>query len=48
MAPPNHHGSHGPGMLLKKPLGPLKLVEFVEAVLEFLLKTLLILETTTK
>ena len=39
VAPPNHHGLHGPGMLLKKLLGPLKLLEFVEAVLEFLLKT---------
>ena len=39
VAPPKHHGSHGPGMLLKKLLDPLKLIEFVEAVLEFLLKT---------
>ena len=39
MAPPKHHGLHGPGMLLKKLVGPLKLLEFVETVLEFLLKT---------
>ena len=39
VAPPKHHGSYGPGMLLKKLLGPLKLLEFLEAVLEFLLKT---------
>ena len=39
MAPPKYHGSHRPEMLFKKPLGPLKLLEFVEAVLEFLLKT---------
>ena len=37
VAPPKYHGSHGPGMLLKKLLGPLKLLEFVEAMLEFLL-----------
>ena len=39
MVPPKHHGPHGPGMLLRKLLGPLKLLEFVEAALEFLLKT---------
>ena len=39
MAPPKHHGSHGSGMLLKKLLGLLKVLEFVEALLEFLLKT---------
>ena len=48
MAPLKYHGSHGPGMLLEKLLGPLKLLEFVEVVLEFLLKTPSILETTTK
>ena len=39
MAPPKHHGSHRPAILLKKLLGPLKLLEFEEAVLDFLLKT---------
>ena len=48
MAPLKYHGSHGPGMLLEKLLGPLKLLEFVEVVLEFLLKTPSILETAKK
>ena len=34
------HGSHGPGKLLEKLLGPWKLLEFLGAVLEFYEKSL--------